>query len=64
VQTGGGTVEDIVWGYLTPLPAVAEIAERLCFFSERVEVELRVDGVLVDRPETEWSHGVDSPTQT
>lgn len=35
--------DDIVWGYPTPLPEVADIAGKLCFFDERVELE--VDGV-------------------
>lgn len=35
--------DDIVWGYPTPLPEVAGIAGKLCFFDERVDLE--VDGV-------------------
>lgn len=42
VRAGGRTIDDLVWSYATPLPAVAKIAGRLCFFNERVDLE--VDG--------------------
>ena len=59
VRRGDGeTVKDLVWYYEDPLPAVDRIAGRLCFFNERVDVE--VDGQLEGRPETTWRHGVKS----
>jgi uncharacterized protein (DUF427 family) len=54
----GEVVKDLIWYYDEPLLAVDRIAGRLCFFNERVDVE--VDGELEGRPETTWSHGVKS----
>lgn len=54
VRTGDGEVEeDLVWFYPDPLPEVGRIAGRLCFFNERVELE--VDGEAWERPRTQWS---------
>src|SRR5437764_8610309 len=59
VRRGDGeTVKDLVWYYEDPLPAVDRITGRLCFFNERVDVE--VDGQPEGRPETTWRHGVKS----
>ncbi len=49
---------DLVWYYADPLPEVAKIAGLMCFFNERVDIEL--DGELHERPETPFSHGVKS----
>jgi uncharacterized protein (DUF427 family) len=57
-RQNGDTVKDLIWHYDEPLPAVERIAGRLCFFNERVDVE--VDGELESRPETTWTHGVKS----
>ncbi len=54
----GEFVKDLIWYYDDPLGAVDRIADRLCFFNERVDVE--VDGELEGRPETVWAHGVKS----
>ena len=63
---GGETGKDLVWIYEQPLPEVAPIAGLLCFFNERVDIEL--DGVMQSRPESPWSRGVRSqnvaPAQT
>jgi uncharacterized protein (DUF427 family) len=56
--SGGEPVKDLIWCYDDPLPAVDRIAGRLCFFNERVDVE--VDGESESRPETTWKHGVKS----
>jgi uncharacterized protein (DUF427 family) len=55
---GGETVKDLIWYYDDPLRAVDGIAGRLCFFNERVDVD--VDGDLEGKPETDWKHGVKS----
>jgi uncharacterized protein (DUF427 family) len=55
---GGETVKDLIWYYDDPLRAVDRIAGRLCFFNERVDVE--VDGELEGKPETAWRRGVKS----
>lgn len=54
----GDTVKDLIWHYDAPLREVDRIAGLLCFFNERVDVE--VDGELEGRPETAWSHRVKS----
>ena len=53
VRTDDGLVEDIVWGYETPVPEIPKIAGRLCFFNEKVE--LKIDGELQEQPRTKWS---------
>jgi uncharacterized protein (DUF427 family) len=59
VRRGNGeTVKDLIWYYDDPLRAVDQIAGRLCFFNERVDVE--VDGEFEGRPATAWKHGVKS----
>jgi uncharacterized protein (DUF427 family) len=50
--------KDLVWYYEQPLPEVGRIQGLLCFFNERVDLEL--DGELQDCPETAWSRGVRS----
>jgi uncharacterized protein (DUF427 family) len=53
VEAGGERVEDLVWGYPGPIPAVEKIRDHLCFFDEKVDVE--VDGEVQERPQTQWS---------
>ncbi|HEY3727990.1 MAG TPA: DUF427 domain-containing protein [Solirubrobacteraceae bacterium] len=50
--------KDVVWYYDDPLPESARIVGRLCFFNERVDVEL--DGELQERPVSPWSRPVKS----
>jgi uncharacterized protein (DUF427 family) len=49
----GSLQEDLIWCYREPLPEVGAIAGRLCFFNERVDLEL--DAELQERPESPWS---------
>jgi len=53
-----GGEQDLVWCYEDPLTEVGRIAGLVCFFNERVDLEL--DGELQERPESPWSHGVRS----
>ena len=53
VRAGGGTREAIVWHYPDPIPAAAGIEGHLCFFNEKVDLE--VDGEAQQRPQTQWS---------
>ena len=53
VEAGGERVEDLVWGYPRPIPGAEKIRDHLCFFDERVDVE--VDGETQERPRTAWS---------
>jgi uncharacterized protein (DUF427 family) len=48
-------VEAIAWTYLEPRSEAARIQGRICFFQEREEVELEVDGLIGERPATQWS---------
>lgn len=53
VRVGGGLAEDLVWSYPDPEHDAEPVRDMLCFFSERVDIEL--DGVVEDRPMTQWS---------
>jgi uncharacterized protein (DUF427 family) len=58
--SGGGEGTDLVWYYKTPLAEVGRIAGLVCFFNEKVDIEL--DGELQERPESPWSRRVRSET--
>jgi uncharacterized protein (DUF427 family) len=49
---------DVVWYYTDPLPEVGRIAGLLCFFNERIDLQL--DGEDVPRPASAWSRRVRS----
>jgi uncharacterized protein (DUF427 family) len=51
-------VKDLIWYYEDPLPEAGRIEGLLCFFNEKVDLEL--DGELQERPETPWSRKVRS----
>jgi uncharacterized protein (DUF427 family) len=53
VRTDHGTATDVAWSYPTPLPESAKIAGLLCFYNERVDLEL--DGSLLERPDSPFS---------
>ncbi|MDQ3966496.1 MAG: DUF427 domain-containing protein, partial [Actinomycetota bacterium] len=53
VDAGGELFEDLSWYYPEPLPEAAKISGLLCFFNERVDLE--VDGEKQPRPRTRWS---------
>jgi uncharacterized protein (DUF427 family) len=53
VQVGDVTHPDLVWCYRSPVAESQKIAGLACFFNERVDIF--VDGVLQERPRTEWS---------
>jgi len=53
-----GGVSDLIWYYEDPLPESGRIQGLLCFFNEKVDLEL--DGELQERPETPWSRRVHS----
>jgi uncharacterized protein (DUF427 family) len=48
VQLDAYLAEDLAWSYPEPLPAVADLADLLCFFDERLETI--VDGMPRERP--------------
>ena len=53
VEAGGGRLEDLVWYYPEPIPEAPKIKDHLCFFNEKVDLE--VDGEMQERPRTPWS---------
>ena len=53
VDAGGGRVEDLVWYYPEPISEAAKIKGHVCFFNEKVDLE--VDGEGLERPQTQWS---------
>jgi len=38
VTSAGDTVDDVIWTYQEPYPAVAEIAEHVAFYPDRAEI--------------------------
>jgi uncharacterized protein (DUF427 family) len=55
---GGELGKDLVWFYEEPFPEAGRIAGLVCFFNERLDIEL--DGELQERPDSPWSTGVKS----
>lgn len=45
--------DDLAWGYRTPLPESTGVASLVCFYNEKVDLE--VDGEPVGRPTTKFS---------
>lgn len=52
-RVGDLLVDDIVWSYPEPQHDAERVRDLLCFFNERVDLE--VDGELQERPHTQWS---------
>jgi uncharacterized protein (DUF427 family) len=44
---------DIAWGYRTPLPESEAVAGLVCFYNEKVDLE--IDGEAIARPSTKFS---------
>jgi uncharacterized protein (DUF427 family) len=55
VRVGDRLVDDLVWSYPEPQLDAEPVRDLLCFYQERVELEL--DGELQTRPRTQWSRG-------
>ena len=53
VEAGGERAKDLVWSYQDPIPEAAKIKGYLCFFNEKVDLE--VDGEKQERPLTQRS---------
>ena len=53
MRVGGELHRDVIWTYREPRLAVSKVEGHLCFFDEKVAVEL--DGVLQEPPKTHWS---------
>jgi uncharacterized protein (DUF427 family) len=50
-----GGAEAVAWSYTEPRRDAELVRDRICFYQEREEVELEVDGAVGERPETAWS---------
>jgi uncharacterized protein (DUF427 family) len=46
-------VDDLVWSYPEPQHDAERVRDLLCFFNERVDLD--VEGERVERPKTQWS---------
>jgi len=55
VITSGGRVPAAVWSYPDPLREGELVRDLLCFFQERPEIEVEVDGVVQESSPTAWS---------
>jgi uncharacterized protein (DUF427 family) len=53
VRIGNELIRDICWYYRYPTNPMAEVANRIAFFNERVD--LHVDGEKQARQKTVWS---------
>jgi uncharacterized protein (DUF427 family) len=49
-----GEEDDVVWTYADPQHEAEPVRDLLCLFQERVDLEL--DGIVGERPQTQWSH--------
>ena len=54
VRAGDTLHEDLAWTYPEPERDALSIRDLICFFNERVDLE--VDGEAQERPVTQWSH--------
>jgi uncharacterized protein (DUF427 family) len=54
VRAGDTLHEDLAWTYPEPERDALSIRDLICFFNERVDLEL--DGKAQERPVTQWSH--------
>ena len=53
LQIEDAVYPDLIWIYRAPLPESQKIAGLVCFYNEKVD--LRINGVLQDRPHTPFS---------
>src|SRR4051812_35195207 len=58
VRSGDRSIDDLVWTYREPQLEAEPVADLVCFFNERVDLEL--DRLRVERPRTQWSRDDDS----
>ena len=53
VTVNGTTHNDLAWGYRDPIPEAFKIAGLVCFYNEKLDIE--VDGQLMSRPHSPFS---------
>jgi uncharacterized protein (DUF427 family) len=56
---GNAEALNLAWSYTAPFPAVEKIAGRVAFYNELVDITL--DGVIMDRPVSPFSHAGNRP---
>jgi uncharacterized protein (DUF427 family) len=54
VKLGNETFDDLVWGYMDPIPEIPKIKGLVCFFHER-GCDIYVDDELIPQPQTKWA---------
>ena len=54
IKIGGRIFEDMVWGYMEPIPECPKIKGQLAFFHER-GADIYVDGEKIPTPRTKWA---------
>jgi uncharacterized protein (DUF427 family) len=52
-NVNGTVVRDVAWSYEDPHNYATAVKDMICFYNERVDIS--VDGVRVERPQTPWS---------
>jgi uncharacterized protein (DUF427 family) len=50
-----GAARAIAWSYEDPRRDAEPVRGRVCFYQERPEVELELDGAVGERPGTPWA---------
>ena len=55
VVTTDGRWPAVAWSYPEPLREGELVQDLLCFFQERSEIAVEVDGVVAETPPTPWS---------
>ncbi|MDQ6729041.1 MAG: DUF427 domain-containing protein [Actinomycetota bacterium] len=60
-RSDGELGNDLVWYYANPLEDATRVRDLVCFFNEKVDLEL--DGEPQARPASPWSDGVTSEAQ-
>ena len=56
---GPPELPNVAWSYSSPAPAVGAVADRISFYNEIVDIE--VDGVRLERPESPFSKAAHRP---
>ena len=56
---GPPPLRNLAWSYSTPAPGIASIAGRIAFYNEMVD--LTVDGLRLERPESPFSRAAQRP---
>jgi len=57
VKIGSRIFEDMVWGYMEPIPECPKIKGLLCFFHER-GADIYVGGEKIPTPRTKWARAL------